>query len=73
MLATERGDTFQPARESVKAVADVRHVQELLGHRFIETTARDTQLAIKDLRQVLARAHPRERTRLRRARRYNHA
>jgi len=40
-----------------------RAAAALLGHRFI--------VAIKDLRQVLARAHPRERTRPRKARRYN--
>ena len=43
--------------------ADIRHVQRLLGHRDIQTTARYTGVSIDDLRQVLARAHPRERTR----------
>jgi integrase/recombinase XerD len=43
--------------------ADVRHVQALLGHRFIDTTALYTEVAIKDLRQVVARAHPRDRAR----------
>ena len=39
--------------------ADIRHVQELLGHRCLATTALYTRVAIKDLREVLARAHPR--------------
>jgi site-specific recombinase XerD len=40
--------------------ADVRHVQELLGHHSIETTALYTQVEVKDLRDVLIKAHPRE-------------
>jgi site-specific recombinase XerD len=31
----------------------------LLGHRCLATTALYTSVAIKDLREVLARAHPR--------------
>ena len=41
--------------------ADVRHVQELLGHKSLETTALYTHVAIKDLREAVARAHPSER------------
>lgn len=48
--------------------ADVRHVQELLGHKRIETTARYTRVEISDLKAMLARSHPRERSRQRRAR-----
>jgi integrase/recombinase XerD len=40
--------------------ADIRHVQQLLGHRDIQVTARYTGVAIKDLHEVFARAHPRE-------------
>jgi len=40
--------------------ADVRHVQELLGHKRIHTTALYTRVAIADLREVIRRAHPRE-------------
>jgi integrase/recombinase XerD len=40
--------------------ADVRHVQALLGHRKLQTTALYTRVVIEDLRKVLAGAHPRE-------------
>lgn len=46
--------------------ADVRHVQELLGHKRIETTARYTRVEISDLKAMLLRSHPRERPRRRR-------
>ena len=50
--------------------ADVRHIQELLGHRRIETTALYTRVDVSDLRAMLRRSHPRERSRWRpRARR----
>lgn len=41
--------------------ADVRHVQKLLGHASLDTTAIYTQVAPKDLAQAIAKAHPRER------------
>lgn len=41
--------------------ADVRHVQRILGHHDLRTTALYTRVEISDLREVLARAHPRER------------
>ena len=40
--------------------ADVRHVQELLGHKRIETTALYTRVDVSDLRAMLIRSHPRE-------------
>jgi len=42
--------------------ADIRHVQELLGHARLETTALYTRVLAEDLRRVVARSHPRERT-----------
>lgn len=41
--------------------ADVRHVQEILGHRCLETTALYTQVQVKALAKVIERSHPRER------------
>jgi integrase/recombinase XerD len=49
--------------------ADVREVQEILGHANLSTTARYTHLAIGRLRKVHARAHPAERKERRLARR----
>jgi len=41
--------------------ADVRHVQHLLGHKSLDTTAIYTHVAPQDLAQAIAKAHPRER------------
>jgi site-specific recombinase XerD len=51
------------ATHLLRGGADVRHLQELLGHRFLDTTARYAQVAIKDLRDVIEKAHPREKRR----------
>ncbi|HEY7747567.1 MAG TPA: tyrosine-type recombinase/integrase [Aestuariivirgaceae bacterium] len=40
--------------------ADVRHLQAILGHADLGTTARYTQVSIRDLQQVHARTHPSE-------------
>jgi integrase/recombinase XerD len=47
------------ATHLLRGGANIRHVQELVGHRSLATTALYTRVAIEDLRQVLARAHPR--------------
>jgi integrase/recombinase XerD len=49
--------------------ANVREVQQLLGHESVQTTAIYTQVATGELAKVVARAHPRERTRRRQSRR----
>jgi integrase/recombinase XerD len=48
------------ATHLLRGGADVRHVQVLLGHRKLVTTAIYTRVVVEDLRGVLARAHPRE-------------
>jgi integrase/recombinase XerD len=42
--------------------ADVRHLQAILGHADLATTARYTQVSIRDLQRVHARTHPSEMT-----------
>jgi site-specific recombinase XerD len=49
------------ATHLLRGGADIRHVQTLLGHERIETTALYTRVLTDDLRQVLLRCHPRER------------
>jgi integrase/recombinase XerD len=41
--------------------ASIRHVQALLGHASLATTVLYTKVAVKDLAQVLTKAHPSER------------
>lgn len=48
--------------------ADVRHVQKLLGHANVQTTAIYTRVAPSDLARAVEKAHPRERAWRRRAR-----
>ena len=48
------------ATHLLKGGADVRHVQQVLGHRNIDSTAIYTAVAMKDLREVLERTHPRD-------------
>lgn len=53
-----------PARPiSSGAGAGVRQVRELLGHRSLARTQLYTRVGVEDLRAVLMRAHPRERSR----------
>lgn len=42
--------------------ADVRHVQKLLGHTSVQTTAIYTHVDTKDLARVMEKTHPREKT-----------
>lgn len=57
------------ATHLLRGGADLRHVQALLGHRRLTTTALYTRVAITDLRSVIQSCHPRERARPRRPRR----
>jgi integrase/recombinase XerD len=43
--------------------ADIRHVQQLLGHALLQTTALYAGVSIEDLKRVVIRSHPRERRR----------
>lgn len=56
------------ATHLLKGGASIRHVQEILGHQRLDTTALYTHVVVEDLRRVLSRAHPRESARLRRRR-----
>lgn len=49
------------ATHLLRGRADIRHIQALLGHASLATTERYTRVEVQDLRQVLARAHPRGR------------
>jgi integrase/recombinase XerD len=41
--------------------ADIRHIQAILGHADLRTTAAYTQVAITELKAVHQRTHPAER------------
>ena len=49
------------ATHLLRGGADLRHVQALLGHRSLTTTAIYTRVAITDLRSVIQKCHPRDR------------
>ena len=49
------------ATHLVQNNANVRHVQEMLGHRSLATTERYLRLTIADLKAAHQRCHPRER------------
>ena len=44
----------------LKRGADIRYIQELLGHASLKTTQIYTKITVKDLKKVHARCHPRE-------------
>ena len=48
------------ATHMIRNSANVRHVQELLGHAKLDTTQKYLSLTITDLKEAHARCHPRE-------------
>jgi len=44
----------------LKNNANLRHVQELLGHKSLSTTERYLRLTIADLKEAHTKFHPRE-------------
>lgn len=48
------------ATHMLRNKANIRYVQELLGHKSLDTTMRYTQLTITDLKEAHKKHHPRE-------------
>ena len=48
------------ATHLVKNEANLRHVQDILGHRSLNTTERYLRLTITDLKEAHRKFHPRE-------------
>lgn len=56
------------ATHLIQGGADIRHVQKLLGHACLQSTAIYTRVFPRDLMKALEKAHPRERAHARRRR-----
>jgi len=48
------------ASEMLKAGADLRHIQEMLGHDNLATTQRYLHIVKAELKKVHGKTHPRE-------------
>ena len=59
-IRTKTGNTFRHAcaTHMLKAGADIRYVQELLGHEDLNSTQVYTQVTIKDLKEAHRKYHP---------------
>jgi integrase/recombinase XerD len=49
------------ATHLLRGGADIRHIQALLGHAWLQSTERYTHVEIQDLKDAIRRAHPRSR------------
>ena len=49
------------ATHLLRGRADIRHIQAILGHRFLRTTALYAEVEAKDLKAAIGKAHPRPR------------
>ena len=49
------------ATHLLRGGADIRHIQEILGHRFLTTTALYAAVEARDLKIAIGKAHPRGR------------
>ncbi len=58
---TERVWRHSCATHLIKNNANLRHVQDLLGHGSLATTERYLRLTIADVKEAHAKFHPRER------------
>jgi len=48
------------ATHMLRRRAPIRYIQELLGHRSLDTTERYTRVVITDLKRIHHQTHPRE-------------
>ena len=60
---TTHGFRHTCATHLLKGRADIRHIQELLGHESLESTRIYTRVEVGDLKRALKRCHPREQSR----------